>query len=85
MNRVFLVLSLSTAAFGGESLLNEARGDYNEVKNHILQSAAKMPEENYGFKPAARVRTFGQMLGHIAEEQFLFCSTAKGEQRGTVE
>jgi hypothetical protein len=39
------------------------------VKNDILKSAEKMPEENYGFKPAPRVRTFGQILGHVAEEQ----------------
>src|SRR6267142_101162 len=28
------------------------------VKNDILKSAEKMPQENYGFKPAPRVRTF---------------------------
>jgi uncharacterized damage-inducible protein DinB len=72
----FLVASLSA-----QSLLSEARQDYNQVKTYILESAAKMPEENYGFRPAPRVRTFGQILGHIAEEQYLFCSTAKGENR----
>ena len=37
--------------------------------------------ENYGFKPAPRVRTFGQILGHVAEEQYFFCSSVKGEQK----
>jgi uncharacterized damage-inducible protein DinB len=40
-----------------------------------------MPEENYGFKPAPRVRTFGQLLGHVAEEQYIFCSAVRGEQK----
>jgi uncharacterized damage-inducible protein DinB len=62
-------------------LSTEARQVYTSVKNNILRSAEKMPEENYGFKPAPRVRTFGQLLGHVAEEQYIFCSAVKGEQK----
>lgn len=55
---------------------------YAEVKTNILQSAEKMPQENYDFRPAPRVRTFGQILGHIAQEQYLyFCAPVKGEQK----
>jgi uncharacterized damage-inducible protein DinB len=59
----------------------EARQVYTSVKNNILRSAEKMPEENYGFKPAPRVRTFGQLLGHVAEEQYIFCGSVRGEQK----
>jgi uncharacterized damage-inducible protein DinB len=59
----------------------EARQVYTSVKNNILRSAEKMPEETYGFKPAPRVRTFGQLLGHVAEEQYIFCSAVRGEQK----
>jgi uncharacterized damage-inducible protein DinB len=62
-------------------LTTEVRQAYTAEKNNILQSAGKMPEENYNFKPAPRVRTFGQILGHLAEEQYLYCGTAKGEQK----
>jgi uncharacterized damage-inducible protein DinB len=62
-------------------LSSEAREAYTDVKNDILKSAEKMPEENYSFKPAPRVRTFGQILGHLAEEQYLYCGAAKGEQK----
>lgn len=62
-------------------LSREARQVYTSVKNNILRSAEKMPEENYGFKPAPRVRTFGQLLGHVAEEQYIFCSAVRGEQK----
>jgi uncharacterized damage-inducible protein DinB len=41
-----------------------------------------MPAEDYDFRPAPRVRTFGQILGHIAQEQYLyFCGPLKGEQK----
>ncbi len=77
------------AAFAGvfpvqaqDNLLSmEVREAYQTVKNNILRSAEKMPEENYGFKPAPRVRTFGQILGHLAEEQYFFCAPVKGEQK----
>jgi uncharacterized damage-inducible protein DinB len=59
----------------------EARQAYNEVKTDILKSAEMMPEENYSFKPAPRVRNFGQILGHVAEEQYFFCGAVKGEQK----
>ena len=62
-------------------LSTEAKQAYSAVKNDILKSAEKMPEENYGFKPAPRVRTFGQILGHMAEEQYFFCGSVKGEQK----
>lgn len=62
-------------------LSTEAKEAYAVVKGYILLSAEKMPEENYGFKPAPRVRTFGQILGHVAEEQYLYCSAAKGEEK----
>ena len=59
----------------------DAKRAYLAVKNDVLKSAEKMPEENYSFKPAPRVRSFGQILGHLAEEQYFFCSAVKGEQK----
>lgn len=47
------------------------RQAYADMKSNIIRSAEKMPEENYSFRPAPRVRTFGEILGHIAQEQYL--------------
>ena len=52
---------------------------YGRTKNILLRSAEKMPEENYNFKPVDTVRTYGQIIGHLADAQYLFCSTALGE------
>lgn len=51
-----------------------------QVTTWIEQAAAKMPEEEYAFKPDPAVRSFGQILGHIADANYLFCSTALGEK-----
>jgi uncharacterized damage-inducible protein DinB len=53
---------------------------YGQVKNILLRSAEKMPEENYNFKPTDAVRSFGQIVGHVADSQYFFCSTALGEK-----
>ena len=53
---------------------------YGFQKGILLRSAEKMPEENYAFKPVDTVRTYGQIIGHVADAQYLFCSTASGEK-----
>src|SRR5271169_784738 len=53
---------------------------YGRVKDILLRSADKMPEENYNFKPTDTVRSFGQIVGHVADAQYLFCSIALGEK-----
>ena len=50
------------------------------VREYVLKSAEKMPEESYSFKPVETVRTYGQILGHVADAQYLFCSIALGEK-----
>jgi uncharacterized damage-inducible protein DinB len=56
---------------------------YSRVKDILLRSAEKMPEENYSFKPTESVRSYGQIIGHVADAQYLFCSIALGEQNPT--
>jgi uncharacterized damage-inducible protein DinB len=56
------------------------KGAYVRVKGLLLKSAEKMPEENYGFKPVDSVRSYGQIVGHVADAQYLFCSIALGEK-----
>jgi uncharacterized damage-inducible protein DinB len=50
------------------------------VKNILLRSAEKMPEENYNFKPTDAVRSYGQIIGHLADSQYMFCSIELGEK-----
>lgn len=53
---------------------------FNLVKTNVLKSADKMPDENFSFKPSPDVRSYGEVLGHIADAQYLFCSAALGEK-----
>jgi uncharacterized damage-inducible protein DinB len=51
-----------------------------QVTSWIERAAAKMPEEEYAFKPDPAVRSFGQIIGHIADADYLFCSGVLGEK-----
>src|SRR5207302_5488648 len=52
---------------------------YLRLKTTLVASAEKMPEENYNFKPTEAVRSYGQIVGHLADAQYTFCSVALGE------
>src|SRR5437868_12332588 len=55
------------------------KGFYSFVSRGVVAAAEKMPEENYSFKPTPEVRSFGQLVGHVADASFNFCSQASGE------
>jgi uncharacterized damage-inducible protein DinB len=58
------------------------RGAYTNNRYYIARAAEKMPEELYGMRPGTQpeVRTFGQLIGHLADYNYLWCSQAKGEK-----
>src|SRR5580765_3045282 len=50
-----------------------------QVTDWIDAAAGKMPEEQFAFKPDPAVRSFGQILGHVADANYSFCSGVLGE------
>ena len=78
--RLFTAVSALALPLAAQSnpLSASSKGFYTSVKNNIVRAAQKMPEENYSFRPTDAVRSFGQLVGHIADAQYLFCSMASG-------
>ena len=75
------LLALPAAALAQDNPLSTFnKGAYARVKDILLRSAEKMPEENYKFKPTEAVRSYGQIVGHVADAQYIFCSIALGEK-----
>ncbi|HSQ05080.1 MAG TPA: DinB family protein [Burkholderiales bacterium] len=65
----------------GNPIVSEAKQMYTGVKNNLMRMAEKMPEENYSFKATPDVRTFGQLVGHVADSQARTCSAVAGEPK----
>lgn len=54
---------------------------YTMLSGVVIAAAMKMPEENYSFKPTPDVRSFGQLVAHVADSQYFFCALAAGETK----
>jgi uncharacterized damage-inducible protein DinB len=82
MRNFVLLLALSSLAAAqnaaGNPQLASAKVFYDIIKGNVLKSTDKMPEAKYSYKPVDSVRTYGQLLMHIADAQYVFCGTAKG-------
>jgi uncharacterized damage-inducible protein DinB len=55
------------------------KGLFDIPTGFVKQTAELVPENLYSFQPTPEVRTMGQLLGHIADAQYTFCSVAAGE------
>jgi uncharacterized damage-inducible protein DinB len=80
LGTLFVVSALLSPAFGADPLSAGQKAIYEAITNNVIRAAEKMPEENYSFKPSPDVRSFGQLVGHLADFQYVFCSGAANEK-----
>ena len=59
-----------------------AKQRYDVIKGDIADSAAAVSENDYGFKPSPQVRSFGELIGHVADVNTWYCGLANGENPG---
>jgi uncharacterized damage-inducible protein DinB len=62
-------------------LSTEVKTDYQAVREYFVRAAEEMPDSEYGFKPSPEVRSFGQQVAHVADDQYNLCAPARGETR----
>ncbi len=85
MNRI-TTLGLAVGLLSGGALKAQenpfsadARQTYAIIKDSLMKAADKMPAENYSFRTVPEVRTFGEMIAHVADAQIRMCGVVKGE------
>jgi hypothetical protein len=54
---------------------------WNNIKTLLTKEAAKMPEENYKFRPVSEIQDFGARVAHIVTSNMRTCAMLKGEQK----
>lgn len=62
-----------------DPLIKSAVDASGYMKGVLTKAAEQMSEEDYAFKPTPEVRSFGQLLAHVADTNYWFCAAAKGE------
>jgi uncharacterized damage-inducible protein DinB len=94
MRRIF-ALSLLLTCLAKPAVAQTTDGGFNEalstsmaasvkamhatIRRNLAEAAAGMPAEEYAFKPTPQVRSFAELVGHVVNANFFFCSQAKGE------
>ncbi|HKV51604.1 MAG TPA: DinB family protein [Gemmatimonadaceae bacterium] len=63
--------------------VSDTRAIWSEVSKYITQSASDMSDADFQFRPTPEVRTFGQIIAHIAGTQHFMCASALGEPTGS--
>lgn len=70
------------ASAGGNSPRTGIEASYavfRMMSTYIAQAAEEMSEADFAFRPTTGVRTFGQLVGHVAGSNNMFCAAALGE------
>lgn len=64
----------------GRSSTDYARRLWEEVRTYLNRAAIDTPESLYSYTPTASVRSFGQILDHVAASQNGYCRMALGQR-----
>jgi len=51
----------------------------SNMQDKIMKSADEMPESKYSYRPTKDVRSFAEILNHVAAISYTLCSNVKGE------
>ena len=74
-------LDAQTRGAVAQPVSDAMRAAWDGAKKNIRDSADVVPEAIFSFSAVpGTVRTFGQIIGHVAGANYVFCSAAKGEK-----
>ncbi len=79
-----LLVPISVTAQTPNPIMDSAKTQFSMVKGVLLKTAEKVPEPIWAFRPTPEVRTFGQIIGHVADSNLAICGAAAGEKAPPV-
>ena len=80
-----LSLPFGLSAQTANPLSTESKMAYTNIRNNMAKMAEKMPAELYSYKPVPEIRTFGELVGHVADSTLRTCTTIAGAtKQGTA-
>jgi uncharacterized damage-inducible protein DinB len=66
-------------AQAADPALSALRAQWSGAIDNITKAAEEMTEANFAYKPVATVRSFGELIAHVAGSQDMICAAALGE------
>ena len=49
------------------------------IRRNLIEAAEAMPDADYAFKPTPQIRSFAELIGHVAGANNFICAMAKGD------
>jgi hypothetical protein len=68
---------------GGSASPPELPLRFEEVSAWVAKAAQLVPADQYTYQPSKNVRTFGQLVAHIADSYNYYCGRAAGQAQGS--
>jgi uncharacterized damage-inducible protein DinB len=72
-------VAAQTPSGAGDPIMAAARDAAGYMRTMVTKAAEQMSEEDYAFKPVPEVRSFGQLLAHVADTNYYFCARAQDQ------
>lgn len=74
-----LLLSAGSISAQAE-IATDVRKGFEEVNDWVTKAADMVPADKYSYRPVDTVRTFGELIAHIADSYNYFCAHAVGNK-----
>jgi len=81
----YFKLTKGSAGSGGgqapaDDMAAAVRKSFGEVSGMVTKAAELVPADKYDYRPAPTVKTFGQLVGHLADAYDFYCGRAAGRK-----
>jgi uncharacterized damage-inducible protein DinB len=73
------VAGASATQPGAPDAAAPVRNGFTEVSGWVTKAADLVPADKYTYQPVKTVRTFGQLVGHVADAYNFYCGRAAGK------
>jgi uncharacterized damage-inducible protein DinB len=57
-----------------------AKAQFDGFSGWATTVATQVSEADYGYRPVSTVRSIGELIGHLANANYMFCAIALGEK-----
>jgi uncharacterized damage-inducible protein DinB len=75
-----LCLAIPAVAAAQNPVSDTIRDAWNGARGNLVRAGEAMPDAKFSFKPIDTVRSYGQILAHVAGANYVFCAAARGEK-----
>lgn len=77
---VMLILPTQTDAQSANPTMDAVKAQHNMPKGVLLKTAEKVPDAVWSFRPTPEVRTFAQIVGHVADANMMICGAGASDK-----